>query len=88
MKITPIGYRVLVKPVPKKETTDSGIYLPEQQQLQIPQGTVVAVGDNVKEIKPGDFIQWLEEASAREMEHDGESHLVMFDHAIMCKLED
>ena len=88
MKITPIGNRVLVKPVPRKETTDSGIYLPDQQQIQIPQGTVVAVGDTVKEIKPGDFVQWLEEASVREMEHDDENHLVMFDHAIMCKLED
>ncbi len=88
MKITPIGNRVLIKPVPRKETTDSGIYLPDQQQIQIPQGTVVAIGDKVKEIKTGDFVQWLEEASVREMEHDGENHLVMFDHAIMCKLED
>tara|TARA_Y100001938_G_scaffold148939_1_gene234162 strand:- start:345 stop:617 length:273 start_codon:yes stop_codon:yes gene_type:complete len=87
-KIIPIANRVLIKPVPKKETTDSGIFLPDQQQIQIPRGTVVAVGGTVKEIKVGDFVQWLEEAAVRNMEHDGEPHLVMYDHAIMCKLED
>jgi len=87
-KITPFGNRVLIKPVPKKETTDSGIFLPEQQQLQIPQGTVVAIGNLVKEIKVGDFVQWLEESAVREMEHDGETHLIMFDHAIMVILEE
>ena len=87
-KITPFGNRVLVKPVPKKETTDSGIFLPEQQQLQIPLGTVVAIGNLVKEIKVGDFVQWLEEASARSMQHNGEDHLLILDHGIMCKLED
>ena len=42
----------------------------------------------VKEIKVGDFVQWLEESGVRNMEHQGEPHLVMYDHAIMCKLED
>tara|TARA_R100000231_G_scaffold40820_1_gene35569 strand:+ start:1028 stop:1294 length:267 start_codon:yes stop_codon:yes gene_type:complete len=88
MKVKPIGNRVLVKGLPKKETTNSGIYLPEQQQIQIPQGTVVAVGGLVKEIKVGDFVQWLEESAVREMEHDGETHLIMFDHAIMVILEE
>ena len=88
MKVKPIGNRVLVKGLPKKETTSSGIYLPEQQQIQIPQGTVVAVGALVKEIKVGDFVQWLEESNVREMEHEGEPHLIMLDHAIMVTLED
>tara|TARA_B100000963_G_scaffold332307_1_gene323723 strand:- start:367 stop:633 length:267 start_codon:yes stop_codon:yes gene_type:complete len=88
MKVKPIGNRVLVKGLPKKETTNSGIYLPEQQQIQVPQGTVVAVGGLVKEIKVGDFVQWLEESAVREMEHDGETHLIMFDHAIMVILEE
>ena len=43
-RVIPIGKKILVKPVPKKEQTNSGIYLPEAQQQQIPQGTFVSKG--------------------------------------------
>ena len=89
-RVIPIGKQLLVKPIEKKETyKNTNIILAPEQVQQIPRGTVVAVGAKVnEEIKPGDFIQWvLEHRDDREFEHDGEPHLLMSDHAIVCKLE-
>tara|TARA_Y100001938_G_scaffold149391_1_gene236004 strand:- start:1599 stop:1868 length:270 start_codon:yes stop_codon:yes gene_type:complete len=86
--VKPIGNRILVKPVPKKDKLESGIYLPEAQQRQVPQGTIVAMGADVKELKVGDFVQWTEEADTRHFEHNSQPHLIMYNHAIICKLED
>ena len=41
LKVTPVGHNLLVKPVPVKETTSSGILLPESQIQQIPKGTII-----------------------------------------------
>jgi chaperonin GroES len=42
-----IGDRVLIKPVAKKETTLSGLMLPEHERKQEPMGEIVAVGTGV-----------------------------------------
>ncbi len=43
MKLTPIGERVILKPVKTEEKTKSGIYLPENAEEK-KQGIVVEVG--------------------------------------------
>ncbi len=86
MKVTPIGGRVLVKPVPKKEKTDSGIFLPLEQQMQIPQGTVVSIGAAVKEVKVGDFVEWSITADTQPYTHNDEAHLILYEHAFIVKL--
>ena len=89
-KVIPIGKRVLVKPVEVVKETISGIYLPESQQQQKPQGTIVARGPEVhKELKVGDFIQWVINMSVDDKEfiHEGERHILLFQDAIICKLE-
>ena len=40
-KIKPLGKRVLVKLVPKKDTTDTGIILPDSQVQDIPRGHII-----------------------------------------------
>jgi co-chaperonin GroES (HSP10) len=47
MQVIPIGKKVLVKPVERKTQTKGGIYLPESQQKQPPQGVIVARGEDV-----------------------------------------
>jgi co-chaperonin GroES (HSP10) len=59
-KVTPIGDRILVKPVERKETTTGGIYLPESQQKQIPEGIIISKGAKVSdELNVGDKVRWL-----------------------------
>ena len=89
MQVIPIGKKVLVKPVEKKVTTKGGIYLPESQQKQPPQGVIVARGDEVtKELQVGDRVRWLM-AHTDEIEflHNDELHLVLSDHIIIAKLK-
>ena len=90
LEIKPIGFYVLVKPVPLKEKTDSGIILPESQVQQIPKGQIVAKGKAVTdEIKVGDQIQWsMENTVSQEFEHLGERHLLMNSQGIKCVLKD
>ena len=88
MKVTPLGARVLIKPIAKKEKTDSGIFLPLEQQMQIPQGTVVSVGSEVKQVKVGDFVEWLATSDTQEYKHNDEIHLILYEHAFMVKLEE
>ena len=45
MKLTPLGDRLIVKPVEEEETTASGIVLPETAKEKPQKGKVVAVGD-------------------------------------------
>ncbi len=49
MKLRPLGDRVIVKPLPKEETTKSGIILPENINKDSRQeGEVVALGNGEK----------------------------------------
>jgi len=89
-KVIPIGKRILLKPVEVVAETTTGIILPESQVQQKPQGTVVAVGPDVKEIEVGDFVQWVIGMSVDDKEfiHEGERHILLHQDAIVCKLQD
>jgi chaperonin GroES len=43
-KLTPLGDRVLVKPIEKEEKTKSGIYLPDTAKEKPQEGEVIGVG--------------------------------------------
>ena len=88
LKITPVGHNLLVKPVPLKEETKSGILLPSSQIQQIPKGTIVAKGIKVSdEFKVGEHVQWiLEHTNTKEFEHNGEKHLLLAESGIACKI--
>lgn len=52
MKLKPLGDRVVVKPLPKEETTKSGIILPESvSQEKKQEGEIVAIGTGEKVLK-------------------------------------
>jgi co-chaperonin GroES (HSP10) len=88
LKVIPVGHNLLIKPVPVKETTASGILLPSSQIQQIPKGTVIAKGGKVSdEFNEGDHVQWvLEHTNAKEFEHDGEKHLLLAESGVVCKI--
>ena len=88
-KVIPIGKRILVKPVEVVKETKSGIILPDSQVKRKPQGTIIARGPEVcKELTEGSFVQWLMATSdENEFMHKGETHLLMHESNILCKLE-
>lgn len=94
-KIKPIGGNILVEPVSKEQTTQSGIVLPDTVDKEKPQeGIVVALGTqrlsstgekidfNVKE---GDKVLF-KKYSPDEVEVDGKEYLIMDEDAILAVL--
>jgi len=75
MKANPIGDKIIVKMNPIQETTNSGIFIPVNQQLE-QQGVVVAVGNRVKLCKIGDIIQKFYAVDGVRYEEDGVEYLI------------
>ena len=70
-KLTPIGDRVVIKPEPAEERTQSGIVLPDSAKEKPQEGTIIAVGtgrvlDNGQkvpiEVKIGDRVVYAKYA--------------------------
>ncbi len=64
MSIKPLDDRVLIEPIAEEDLpagkagkTKSGIVLPDTADKEKPeQGKVIAIGENVKEVKKGDIV--------------------------------
>lgn len=80
MEITPIGPRVLIKPIQKKEKTDSGIYLPQDAQNKKKEGVVVKAGTTEQgekiPLKQGDHILYGG-YSNEEFTLEGEEYIIL-----------
>lgn len=85
VKITPLGDRVLVKPVEKEESRKSGLIIPDTAKEKPQQGVVVAVGkgkttDEGKvipmDVKKGDRILYGK-YSGTEIKIDDADHLIL-----------
>jgi chaperonin GroES len=90
-KITPLGDRVLVKPLEREETTKSGIVLPDTAKEKPQEGTVVAAGsgrvldDGTKvsmEVKAGDKVLYGKYAGT-EIKIGDEEHLILSERDIL-----
>ena len=86
--LTPIGYRVLIKLDPIKETTAGGIVLPDQikqqEDLATTEGTIAAVGEKAFENfklkpQPGDRVVFSKYAGIILHGNDGERYRVIDD---------
>lgn len=62
MNITPVGAKLLVRPLPKEdEVLDSGIIMPGVANANLMRGEVVAVSSQIKELyKIGDVVLYPE----------------------------
>lgn len=56
MKLQPLADRIVAKSVEAEAKSPSGIILPDSAKEKPQMGEVLAVGKEVKEIKPGDRI--------------------------------
>ena len=90
-KISPLGDRVLVKPLERGEVTSSGIVLPDTAKEKPQEGTVVAVGsgrvldDGTKvamEVKKGDKVLYGKYAGT-EIKIGDEEHLILSERDIL-----
>jgi chaperonin GroES len=77
MKFKPLGARVMVRPVEREQTTESGIVLPDTAKEKPQSAEVVAVGahEDVK-VSVGDVVV-VRKYSGTEVELDGEEHRIV-----------
>ncbi|MDD3983304.1 MAG: co-chaperone GroES [Candidatus Omnitrophota bacterium] len=96
MQITPLGDRVLVKPLDAEEKTKGGIILPDTAKEKPQEGKVVSVGkgkisDDGKlvalEVKAGDKVLYGK-YSGTEIKLNGEDHLIVREEDILAIVKD
>lgn len=78
--LTPLGKRILVKPVEAKQGT---LLIANQKPTQF---NVVAIGDEVTKVKTGDII-YLDKHYGAEIEHEKEKFLVITEETILARLD-
>lgn len=77
-KIIPIGKKVLIKPKEADRfVPGTNIIIPDTAISKEYKGYVVAVGNDVNDIKIGDFIQYADYCVPTDMEHEGVNHLLI-----------
>ena len=76
MNFRPLGERVLVERVEEVSTTASGIIIPDSAKDKPSQGTVIAIGNDVEEIKVGDTIVFGK-YSGNEITLDNKEYIIM-----------
>ena len=83
--ITPLADRVVAVREEAKNQTASGIYLPDSSKEKPVMADVKAVGDDVKNVKPGDKIIY-KEYSTTELKIDGVEYLIVKEDDILAKV--
>ena len=76
MNLKPLGDRVLVERVEETNTTVSGIIIPDNAKEKPSEGKVLAVGNDVEEVKEGDIVVFGK-YSGTELVLDGNEYLVL-----------
>jgi len=88
MRLTPLGERVVLKPIEGEEKTKSGIYLPKSEEKK--EGIVVEVGmmkdGRLIPLKRGDRVIYGG-FSSEEFEIEGEKHLIIEYKDILARIE-
>lgn len=78
--LTPVGKRIIVKPIEQKQ---GALILTNQKPSQY---QVIAIGDEVTKVKPNNTI-YLEKHYGAEIEHEKEKFLVIEENSILAKLD-
>jgi chaperonin GroES len=93
-KIKPLGDRVVVRPKPAEEKTESGLYIPDSAKEKPQKGTVIAIGPGRVEngsqidltVEEGDEVLYGKYAGT-EVTIDGEDMLIMRENDIFGVVE-
>lgn len=95
VKFTPLGERLIVKPLEEEQTTSSGIILPDTAKEKPQEGEVVAVGpgrvtdDGARvpmEVATGDRIIYSKYAGT-EYKDDGQDYLILRESDVLAKVD-
>ena len=95
MKFTPLGERLIVKPLDEEQTTSSGIILPDTAKEKPQEGEVVAVGpgrvtdDGARvpmEVATGDRIIYSKYAGT-EYKDEGQDYLILRESDVLAKVD-
>jgi len=78
--LTPVGKRILVKPV---EVKHGNLIVSGQKPTQF---HVITIGDEVTKVKSGDTI-YMDKHYGAEIEHEKEKYLVIDESSILAKLD-
>jgi chaperonin GroES len=82
MKLKPLKDRVFVSYSEEVEKTAGGIYVPDSAKEKPQQGTVEAVGSEVKEVKVGDTVLF-DRYSGSKVKVDDQEHLIIKEEDIL-----
>ena len=94
VKFTPLGERLIVKPIEEEQTTSSGIILPDTAREKPQEGEVVAVGPGrvsdegnrvPMELETGDRIIYSKYAGT-EYKDGGEEYLILRESDVLAKV--
>ena len=94
VKFTPLGERLIVKPLEEEQTTSSGIILPDTAKEKPQEGEVVAVGpgrvtdDGARvpmEVQTGDRIIYSKYAGT-EYKDEGQEYLILRESDVLAKV--
>jgi chaperonin GroES len=92
LKLRPLGDRVWIEPIEQKETTASGIILPETAKEKPQEGKVLAVGPGVRndkgerqplDVEIGDRVLFAKYAGT-EVKQEGTKYLIMRESDILA----
>jgi chaperonin GroES len=81
--LKPLADRLIVKRATQELKTESGIVLPESAKEKPEQGTVLAVGKKVEEVKKGDTIIFAKYGPA-EVKYNGEELLIVKEEDVLA----
>ena len=84
--VKPIYDRIVVKPLDSASTTPSGIIIPEQARTAPIMGTVLAVGDGVKELKVDDMVIYGK-YEGKTIKFKDEKYLILLESHVLAILE-
>ena len=94
--LTPLGDRVVVKPMAREEMTSSGIFLPDTAKEKPQRGTIIAVGkgrinekgDRVEmDVKKGDSVLFAKYAGT-EFKLDDDELLILSEKDILAVISE
>ena len=94
VKFTPLGERLVIKPLEQEETTSSGLFLPDTAREKPQEGEIVAVGDGrmtdegkriPMEVKVGDKVIYSKYAGTEYKDGDQE-YLILRESDILAKI--
>jgi chaperonin GroES len=88
MKLEPLFDRVVMKALPPKQEKIGGIIMPEDEQKQVIEGTIIAVGEGTKDepmlLGKGDMII-IQKFSGIRVTEDGTEYIIVKQKDVLCR---